>query len=319
MKRLGFLLLDGFALMSAAAAMEPFRIANLFADQQLYEIIPISPSRDVASSSLPASFQTISIRDNNEPLDAIFVIAGGNPLSVNNPELFSWLRDLDRSGTALGAVSGGAAILANAGLMKNYRFTIHWHHLDELKEQHPDLLLERRIFVIDRKRYTCAGGTAPLDMMYAIIASEHGKSFAQRISDWLIQTEIRVASAPQQGSLASRYGALPKVILEAYELMENHIADPLKLSQIAQLVGCSERHLQRLMNEAKGCSVMNAYRQLRLEVAHSLLTTSSLPIGEISEMTGFTSQALFADTYRKHFNETPRHTKQAAKLFGDQP
>ncbi|WP_153770689.1 GlxA family transcriptional regulator [Labrenzia sp. CE80] len=311
MLRVGFLLIDGFAMMSTAAAMEPLRAANLFAERTLYEIVPLSIGGTQAASSLPATFSTRSIAEEPGPFDIVFVVAGGDPLEVWNPELFAWLRKLDDEGTALGGISGGAVILAAAGLMENRRFTVHWHYMEDLGARPGQHLLERRLFVIDRDRYTCAGGTAPLDMMYAIISSKHGARFAQRISDWFIQTEIRVADAPQQASLLSRYGPMPALVADALELMETHIADPLELSQIAALIGISPRQLQRRFQSALGSSVMQHYRTIRLETARTLLSQSGLSVGEIALMTGFATQAAFADVYRRHFDETPGSTRRA--------
>ena len=38
-------------------------------------------------------------------------------------------------------------------------------------------------YVIDRDRVTCAGGTAPMDLMHALITQHHGAPFARLVSD----------------------------------------------------------------------------------------------------------------------------------------
>lgn len=298
-------------MMSTSAAMEPLRAANLFSDEPLYEIVPLSVRGGPVRSSLPAVMETEAIATQALPFDMVFVVAGGDPLRVHDPALFTWLRQLDRRGVPLGGISGGAAVLARAGLMEARRFTVHWHHLEELRAYSDRFFLERRLYVIDRDRYTCAGGTAPLDMMHSIISAEHGVSFARQISDWFIQTEIRVADAPQQASVEARYGPLPRAVVEALELMESHVADPLHLEQIAPLVGLSGRQLQRQFSEAFGKSVMQTYREIRLDTARGLLRKSRISIGEIAQMTGFATQAAFSDAYRRHFDETPRTTRGA--------
>ena len=184
-------------MMSTAAATEPLRAANMFAKDPLYEIISLSAQDGAIQSSLPAAIEMDAIADHGVEFDIVFVVAGGNPMRVHDQNLFTWLRRLDRHGVALGGISGGSAILARAGLMNSRRFTVHWLHLESLRTQSDLFLVERRLYVIDRDRFTCAGGTAPLDMMHAIISAEHGVRFAQRISDWFIQTEIRTANAPQ--------------------------------------------------------------------------------------------------------------------------
>lgn len=315
-KRIGFVLIDGYAMMSTAAAMEPLRAANLFSDVPLYDIVPLSRRGGPVASSLPFTIQTTALARAEGPFDLVFVVAGGDPLALRDPTLAGWLRRLDAAGVPLGGISGGAAILAQAGLMEARRFTVHWHHLDQLRALSPDFLLERRLFVIDRDRYSCAGGTAPLDMMQAILARDHGTAFARRIADWFIQTQIRPAEAPQQAGISARYGALPRPVLEALELMETHQADPLDLGQIAALVGLSPRQLQRQFAAALGRSVIRAYRDMRLATARDLLTASRLPLGEVAAMTGFSTPALFSDSYRARYGEAPRDTRRAAQDAG---
>jgi Transcriptional regulator containing an amidase domain and an AraC-type DNA-binding HTH domain len=305
MKRIAFLLVDGFALLSTASALEPLRAANLFSPTLRYEVTLLSNSGDMVKSSVGGAFETRSFRDLFPRFDLVFVVAGGDPARVNDPALFAWLRQADRSGVALGGISGGAVILAKAGLLQNRRFTVHWHHYGDFDRMPGDWLLERRLFVIDRDRYTCAGGSAPLDMMHAIIARDHGTSFAQRISDWFIQTEVRGADAPQRSSITGRYGALPIPVEAALELMESHIADPLDQDQIAALAGLSTRQLQRQFREATGHSIMEEYRRIRLETSKELISSTHIPLTEIAQMTGFSSQAHFSDAFRKLFGTAP--------------
>lgn len=320
MKRIGFILLDGYALMSTASALEPLRAANQFASQPVYEITLLSERGGMVHSSLGAGFDSRSYHDITPVFDLVFVVAGGQPEKISLPTLFAWLRQADRNGVALGGISGGAVILAKAGLLENRRFTVHWHHYGSFEKSDGNWLLEKRLFIIDRDRYTCAGGSAPLDMMHALIAREHGRTFAQRISDWFIQTEIRHADAPQKTSIPSRYGALPEPVEAALTLMGTHIADPLSQDQIAELVGLSSRQLQRLFANSVGQSTMQEYRAIRLSKGRDLLENTHIPLSDISEITGFSSQAHFTSAFRAAYGQTPagvrRQTKTGPRTAG---
>ena len=208
--------------------------------------------------------------------------------------------------------SGGPAVLANAGVMENRRMTLHWEHAAALAARHPGLLLERTLYVVDRERITCAGGTAPLDMMHALIAEHHGADFARKVSDWFMHTDVRPAGGPQRAGLAERYGTSRHAVLAAIEAMENHIADPLPLGDLGQVVGVSARHLNRQFHAALGCSAGAFYRDLRLEKSRELLRQTDLPVLEIALATGFSGAAHFAAAYRKRFGEAPsRHRLEA--------
>lgn len=305
MRRIGFLLVDDFALLSTAAALEPLRAANMFAASLAYDVTLLSTTGKTAQSSIGAWFETKYFRDVTPLYDILFVVAGGDPAGINDPSLFAWLRQADRNGVALGGISGGALLLAKAELMSGRRFTVHWHHYDAFKGMDGVSLLERRLFVIDRDRYTCAGGSAPLDMMHAIIARDHGTRFAQRISDWFIQTDVRGADAPQQSSISARYGVVPDAVMATLEMMESHIADPLSQEQLADLAGVSSRQLRRQFVESIGRSMMEEYRRIRLETARELIVGSRMPLSEVAQITGFASQTHFSDAYRKVYGTAP--------------
>ena len=48
---IGFLLIDGFALMSYSSVIEPLRAANLLSEKKLYKFINFSINRSAKSSS----------------------------------------------------------------------------------------------------------------------------------------------------------------------------------------------------------------------------------------------------------------------------
>jgi len=169
-RRIAVVLIDGFALMSLAAVSEPLRAANLLAGKVIYRLdlfhaaTSDSPARPSASAII---VKTQPIAAAPDGYDLAFVVAGGDPVGFHHAETSRWLRRQARRSHILGGVSGGPAILANAGVMDNRRMTVHWEHAAALAERHPGLMLERGLYVMDRDRLTCAGGIAPLDMMHA--------------------------------------------------------------------------------------------------------------------------------------------------------
>ena len=304
-RRIGLLPVDGFALMSYAALVEPMRAANLLADHTLYDMINITTGPGPARSSGMASVTPQAQVGDDLDLDYLFVIAGGDPAGFDNPRVTNWLSRMARRGARLGGVSGGPVILARAGLMDGRRMTVHWEHATALAEISPHLAIERTLYVIDRDRVTCAGGTAPMDLMHALITRHHGAPFARRVSDWFMHTEVRPSIGPQRAGLVERLGTTDPALLDAVATMETNIADPVTLSDLAQTAGVSPRHLNRLFQEKLGRSTMGFYRTLRLDTARSLLRNSSLPLTQIALATGFASSSHFSRVYAQHFGQPP--------------
>ncbi len=304
-RRIGVLPVDGFAIMSYATLVEPMRAANLLARRTLYEMINIGLSHNPVPSSGAAMVTPQARVGDDLKLDYLFVVAGGDPTTYNNRTVINWLARMAREGVPLGGVSGGPIILARAGLMAGRRMTVHWEHAAALAEISPHLLIERSLYVIDRDRVTCAGGTAPMDLMHALISQHHGAPFARLVSDWYMHTEIRPSAGPQRAGLVERVGSNNASILDAVEAMEANVAEPLPLSRLAETAKLSERQLNRLFSEKLGRSTMRYYRELRLEKAQSLLRNSPLSLTEIALATGFAGSSHFSRAYADQFGHPP--------------
>jgi len=300
----GFLLIDGYALMSYSSAQEPLRAANLLSPQA-YHITNLCLDGVASVSSSGAMVPATPIFESTERYDLLFVVAGGDPFKLDRPDLNKWLRRQASLGTLIGGVSGGPVILGMAGLMDGYRMTLHWEHAKTLSEVSAELLIERSLYVIDRNRMTCAGGTAPLDMMHALIATHHGADFARRVSDWFLHTTVRVPSAPQRSGLAERYGTHNQSVLTAIEIMKNHVAEPLDLAQLANLIGLGVRQLNRLFKQKMGTSTIAFYRNLRLSFAENLILQSQLTVTEVSMAAGFVSTAHFSTAFKSRYGVAP--------------
>ena len=302
--RVGIYPVPGFALMSYACTVEPLRAANLLSEKQLYEIVHFDEGHGVQSSGTARVDGQFKIGD-HPPLDMVLVVAGGDPEIFRQEKAASWLRGYERRGTMIGGVSAGPYILARAGLMKGRRMTVHWQHAGALEELDPSLMLERRLYVIDRDRVTCGGGTAPLDLMHALIAEHHGAEFARLVSDWFLHTGIRGATEPQRGGLSARLGTTSGAILDAAAAMEDHIADPLTLVQLADRAGVTSRQLNRLFKEKLGQTTMTYYRRLRVLTGRRLIEDSPMSVTEVAMATGFANSAHFSRAFSDLFGRPP--------------
>ena len=304
-RKVGLLLVDDFAMMSYASTVEPLRAANLLSGEELYTIEYLcSGDKHAVSSGNIRIDASLSLKD-AEKLDILFVIAGGNPSTFKDEAVFATLRKLATRGVTLGGVSAGPNILARAGVMKDRRMTVHWEHAPSLIERLPDLLVARSLYVIDRDRITCAGGTAPLDMMHALITNHHGAQFAREVSDWFMHTEVRPARGQQRAGLVERHNTTNSSVIKTIEVMENHIADPLTLQQLADLSNLSTRQMNRLFKSNIGLGTMQFYTTLRLNQARKLCEQSTLSITEIAIATGFTSTAYFSTKFKNQFQVSP--------------
>ena len=305
-QEIGFILIPGFALMCFASAVEPLRAANLLAGRELYRIHVFSPLGETVASSSGALVPAQPLSQPRRRLDALFVVAGGHPRSWNWPIVHIALRAYAREGILIGGISGGPYLLAEAGLIEDHRFTIHWEHEPALIEDFPSLKPEQARYVTDRNRMTCGGGVAPLDMMHALIQARLGSAFATRVSDWYLHTHVATSAEPQRASLPERHRAHHPALIAVLTKMEATIEQPLGRDTMARIAGVTPRHLDRLFAQQLGSTFLKEYRRIRLEHARKLLQQSALSVSEIAFACGFSSPAHFARRYRELYGSTPR-------------
>lgn len=304
-RRIGVLPIDGFAAMSYAALTEPMRAANLLARRTLYDVVVYSATGHPVQSSGSTLVMPQAQIGGKDGLDYLFVVAGGDPTQFDDSAVTAWLTRLSRARMPLGGVSGGPIILARAGLMEKRRMTVHWEHAAALAEISPHLFIERSLYVIDRDRVTCAGGSAPMDLMHALITQHHGAAFARQVSDWFMHTDVRPSGGPQRAGLLDRVGSNNPAILDAVETMEANVAEPVNLERLAETAGVSPRQLNRLFTDKLGRATMRYYRELRLDKAQSLLRNSPLSLTEIALATGFANSSHFSRAYAAQFGQPP--------------
>jgi transcriptional regulator GlxA family with amidase domain len=304
-KRLGFLLIDGFALMSYASVIEPFRAANTLSGHELYRWFHVSVDGRAARASNGVNVLAESSVGGAIDVDTLFVVAGGDPTRFNDRPTLGWLRRLAKSGAHLAGVSGGPFILARAGVLDGYRCTIHWEHAPAFEQRFPTHMLETGIYVIDRGRMTCAGGTAGLDLAVELIEREHGRELGVQVSEWFIRTQSRPPEGKQRISLRERYAVRNAFVLKTLARMEDTIEHPDDCTRLARRVGISLRQLERLFAVHMGCSVKQAYLGIRLTHADLLLHKTGMSITAISAACGFANISHFSRSYKQKFGHTP--------------
>ena len=219
-RKYGFLLLPDFTMISVSACVETLRMANRISGDNLYEYELFSLDGSSVGASNGLTLHPISELSQDVNPEAIFVCAG---LSLNREweqKLSKQLRPLARKKVILGGICTGSYLLARIGQLEGYGSTGHWENIREMREEFPDLIISAELFEIDRDRYTCSGGTAPMDMMLTLISRQHGIELATAISEQFIYDRIRGPNDRQRIPLKQRFGNTQPKLMEAVELME---------------------------------------------------------------------------------------------------
>ena len=303
-----FLLMPGFSAIGFISALEPLRVANRFRGE-LYRWHVLSADGGAVLASNGMSVNAASLQPLNKNA-TLLVVAGFEPLQFVTPALTQWLRRLDNDGVTLGAIDTGACVLAEAGLLDGYRLTLHWEAIDAFKESYPKLTVTQELFEIDRRRITCAGGTASIDLMLDLIATAHGPDLAIQVSEQFVLSRIRPRKDHQRMQIAARYGINNKKLVQVIGEMEQHTEPPVSTFALAESIKVTRRQLERLFRLHLNDTPSNFYLGIRLEKARQLLRQSELSVLEVSIACGFESPSYFTRSYRARFAKCPREDRR---------
>ena len=303
--RYAFLTLANYSLIAVSNAIEPLRMANRLVGKDVYEWSVVSMDGTPMESSSGLKLSPTGALERLGAVDILFVCGGINIRDAVSPALLTALRRVAERRVPLGALCTGGYALARAGLLDNFHATIHWENISALREEFPRVLISDQLFTIDRSRFTCSGGTAPLDLMLNLIETKLGSRVSQRVSEQFIVDRVRKDKDRQYIPLRARVGVSHRGLIRVAQLMEENIEKPLSLEKIAKTTGLSRRQIERLFKRDLHTVPKRYYLEMRLSRARELLLQTAMPIMDITAACGFQSPPHFSKCYRHQYGYPP--------------
>lgn len=320
-RTLVFFLVPNFTMLPFTAAVETLRIANRMLGYEAYNWrLCSSDGEKVYSSAGIALEVNSSVADERKNLggenrpNMVLVCSGIEIEQYQNKTANAWLRETYNRGIAVGSLCTGAHVLAQAGLLNGKRCAIHWENLPGFAEAFPQVEVYADLYEVDSNLYTCAGGTASLDMMLNLIGQDFGENLVNRVCEQQLTDRVRNPHDRQRLPLRARLGVQNTKVLSIIELMENNLAEPLSLVEIADDADLSRRQIERLFRQEMGRSPARYYLEIRLDRARHLLVQSSMPVVEVAVACGFVSASHFSKCYREVYNRSPQQERAERKL-----
>ncbi|MFJ4112513.1 GlxA family transcriptional regulator [Pseudomonas sp. NPDC089758] len=317
-RRVGFILLPGFALTSFSLAVEALSVSNLLLgytayDYQVYsgDIYPNS-NEVLTSNHIP-----IRVSGGFETLDEcnlLFICAYKKAANYDNPKFLAKLRTLKKTGCRLASLSSGSFILAKAGLLRSGTCTLFSEQMSAFKELYPSVIVSESIFTVHEGVFTCQGGTTALDMLLYIIGQDHGADFALSVSRQFSQDRIRSHDEVQAARRYLELKMKSPCLGSAIEIMEANIESPLTIETLAHKIGATVRTLEHAFRTHENTTPINYYLQMRLRYAKTMIEETSLAIANIAQAAGFASQSYFTKRFRETYGVSPTRLRGDKKL-----
>jgi AraC family carnitine catabolism transcriptional activator len=303
-REFAFLALPRFTLLAFSSAVEPLRIANQLTQQPLYRWRLVSMDGAPVESSAGVR---IEVNQGLVPLGretTVIVCSGTDASHAADSRVLSWLRTHARQGGGLGAICTGAYTLARAGLLGEDSPAVHWENRPAFRELF-DVEPLHQLYVIGKKHFSCAGGEAGVDMMLALIARDHGQKLADAVGEMCLHARRREAGVAQKAMYPTSMGIRHPAVARVIAAMKENIDAPLSQKELADILGRTPRHLERIFKSTMQQTPKSYYLDLRLQEARNLLSETALSILEVGIATGFNSRSSFSKAYKSRFGRSP--------------
>lgn len=99
----------------------------------------------------------------------------------------------------------------------------------------------------------------------------------------------------------------------AIKRIEQGVLNDLSVDELAESLGVSGRQLRRALHDRYGVSPVQLAQTQRLLTAKQLLADTGLPIGEVAEISGFSSLRRFNATFQERYRMSPSALRKAGR------
>jgi AraC family transcriptional regulator len=171
------------------------------------------------------------------------------------------------------------------------------------------------IQLTDRWLAQLADGAPPIPASPQIVHSHAAAAWAARVRSEVRQRDA-VSSIAIDGALTlmiadlarSRVDAAstrPRWLRAVEGALEESIASPPTLDQLAAIAGVHPTHLLRTFRRYHGATISNHVRRRRIERARAAIARGDANLSMIALDAGFSDQSHFTRVFRQTFGETP--------------
>lgn len=312
-----FVLMRRFTMLAFTSAIEPLRVANQLAGQVLFRWNVYSEDGRPVTCSNGLALQPDGPLPPQAPAGYVLVCGGVEPEIGCTPVLTDWMRAQWRHGRIVGGLCTGAYALARAGILDGRRFTLHWENIRGFAERFPTLTPELRVFCIDDRIVTCAGGVAAADLVLKLIDDHCGPELSQTVMNMCLMTRRRDASDEQTTSLTTRLGTRNQHLLKAVRYLQENLEEPFSIDDCADHVGVSRRQIERLFQKNLGMTPLQYLNGLRLQHGRALLAETDMSVLDVAIACGYGSSSHFSKSFRKKFGISPHKFSHFRKTNDD--
>jgi len=302
--RVALAVMPGAPIFELAVPCEVFGIdrPELSAPWYEFTICATAPNTAIAGGFVTGSASTL---DDLVTADTVIVPACTHVHEHQPPELVEAVREAHRRGARIASICSGAFVLAEAGLLDGRRATTHWMHAEELARRYPRVIVDPTvIYAEDDGIHTSAGTAAAIDLCLELVRRDRGTAVANALARRMVTPPHRTADQAQY-MLAPVEARETTPLSMVTEWAVQHLAEPIRLRDMAARVHLSERQLTRRFLDTYGQTPGEWLVRERLRRAQELLERTDGTVDAIAAECGFTTAAGLRAAFNRHLHTSP--------------
>lgn len=216
------------------------------------------------------------------------------------------LREMPSRARIIASSCSGAALLATAGLLDDYRATTCWWLADWFRQRFPTVELQaEQVLIAEKQRWTAAAGSAYMHLGIELVRELAGNQVANVTSRLMLVEPRRGTQSPFLIDAAPT-GHRDAEVKRAIDYLDTHATAAITMPALSRRLAVSERTLARKFQSQVGMSPLAYLQSRRIAHAKQLLESSSLALDRIVERCGYADIASFRKLFTRLVGMTPR-------------
>jgi transcriptional regulator GlxA family with amidase domain len=205
-------------------------------------------------------------------------------------------------------VTFGAGIypLAATGLLDGRHVIAHWGMAKDLTSRFPKLrVTSNSLFVRDGSFYTCAGGSAAIDLSLCLIEKDYGRPVALKLAQEFV-VHLKRSGEQEQYSEALRFQVQSSDrFADISTWILANLSSDLSVDSLAQRACMSPRNFTRLFKAVFGKAPAEFVTKVRITEARRRLEVPRNNIENVATSVGFQSADSFSRAFEREVGCRP--------------
>lgn len=298
LKRFEIYVSKGFSEYEASAIAQVLKVTNDVLGTARFSWRYVSQTPGLVSGECGMIVRAEpAMRDHD--LSDIMIVVGAR--SGGSADWFSRVRLMQKLGRPVALLSNSATAYIRTANVQSGAVTTHWRDGIGLREDGRYSNLTNRLSEMAGGVITAAGSGSTEDLVIGLLGDQLAASEITEVGNRLMLPLVRKSHADQPSNLSHIPTLHDSRIKSAIKAMQESLDAPLHIIELAQEIGVSTRHLERMFKEVFDETPARFYKRLRTTRARAMIEETQMPIIDIAVANGFGTSSSLSEAIKKEY------------------